>query len=166
MSAASLDKSGNCPTVSSVSTTGTYHRLGEPGGPGCGVATLPMKGRSSEGKTISGVLADAGPDSTELEMLRTIAAGLGVRWGHDEFGWWAAVPDHPVSAFASTDVVTSGEAMEHQLFREDDNGVRFLIDRFPSREEAEERLRYLAHGGHKQHYFIELVRAAAGSEGS
>ena len=26
------------------------------------------------------------------ELLRTVAHLLGVRWGQDEFGWWAAVP--------------------------------------------------------------------------
>ncbi|RYD29616.1 MAG: hypothetical protein EOP86_21405 [Verrucomicrobiaceae bacterium] len=45
----------------------------------------------------------------------------------------------------------------HALFREDDNGARFLIAVFDSREKAEQRAAELAHGGHKQHYFTEPV---------
>lgn len=45
------------------------------------------------------------------------------------------------------------QAVPHDLFREDDNGARFLIARYPSREAAEE----LTRRGHKQHYFVELV---------
>ncbi len=40
-------------------------------------------------------LLDGGPNSTEVELLRTIAKGMGVHWGHDEFGWWAMVPRQP-----------------------------------------------------------------------
>ena len=47
--------------------------------------------RAPDGAEIAGHLLDAGKDATELELLRTVAQGLGVRWGHDEFGWWAAV---------------------------------------------------------------------------
>ncbi len=96
-------------------------------------------------------LLDAGADAPEIELLRTVASGLGVIWGHDEFGWWAAVPSAPVSQFAAA----SRPSTRHSLFREDDNGARFLIDHFGSRDEAEHRAAELAHGGHKQHYFIE-----------
>lgn len=41
------------------------------------------------------------------------------------------------------------------LYREDDNGARFLIAEFAARPEAEERAAELAYGGHKQHYFID-----------
>jgi hypothetical protein len=37
-------------------------------------------------------LLDAGKDASELELLRTVAAGIGIQWGHDDFGWWAVVP--------------------------------------------------------------------------
>ena len=50
------------------------------------------------------------------------------------------------------------DAPDHYvLYREDDNGARFLIDRFDSREEAERKAADLAHGGHKQYYFVEAV---------
>ena len=69
-----------------------YHRLGEPGGPGCPVSALPITMRCADGTEIPGHLLDAGTEASELELLRTVANGLGVRWGHDDFGWWAAVP--------------------------------------------------------------------------
>jgi hypothetical protein len=70
---------------------GPYHRRGEPGGIGCQVAALPITIKGPDGSPIPAQLLDAGKNATELELLRTIAAGLGVRWGHDEFGWWAVV---------------------------------------------------------------------------
>lgn len=71
---------------------GPFHRSGQPGGAGCQVTAIPINGRSSEGSEINGSLFDAGPEATELELLRTVAHTLKVAWGHDEFGWWAAVP--------------------------------------------------------------------------
>lgn len=68
-----------------------YHRRGQPGGPGCAVGELPIMVKGADGQPINGVLLDAGPEASELELLRTIAKRLGVHWGHDEFGWWAAV---------------------------------------------------------------------------
>lgn len=70
---------------------GPYHRLGEPGGPGCPVAALEIQFKKPDGTIGSGHLLDAGPNATELELLRTVAEGLGVKWGHDELGWWAVV---------------------------------------------------------------------------
>ncbi len=127
---------------------GPYHRLGTPGGPGCQVATLPVEGRASDGTIVSGALLDGGTGSTEVELLRTVASGLGVRWGHDDFGWWVVVPQHPQSRF-------SASPPRFVLFRVDDNGVRFLIAYFDSEEAAQQRAAELAQGGHKQHYFIE-----------
>lgn len=139
-----------------MNTYGPYHRLGGSGGSGCRVAALPVHGRSSDGTILDGALLDGGPDSSELELLRTVAAGLGVRWGNDHFGWWAAVPSVPVSQFAtgaalSQDVGGGG----YSRFREDDNGANFLIDRFANQAEAEAKAAELARGGHKQHYFVE-----------
>jgi hypothetical protein len=45
-----------------------------------------------DGTPVPAVLLDAGEHAPEVELLRTVAHLLGVRWGHDEFGWWAAVP--------------------------------------------------------------------------
>lgn len=71
---------------------GPYHRRGEPGGPWCRVAVLPVKLKAADGSAIGAQLLDGGQSSTELEILRTVAKGLGVNWGHDDFGWWACVP--------------------------------------------------------------------------
>lgn len=71
---------------------GPYHRTGEPGGPGCAVSSIPISVVASDGSHASAYLLDAGRGS-ELEMLRTIAQGFGVRWGHDELGWWATIPN-------------------------------------------------------------------------
>lgn len=43
----------------------------------------------------------------------------------------------------------------HDLFREDDNGARFLIARYATQEAAEEFAKELTRRGHKQHYFVE-----------
>ena len=69
---------------------GPYHRTGEVTGQGCPVSALPITGPDQNGRSFSAQLLDAG-HASELELLRTIAAGMGVRWGHDELGWWAVV---------------------------------------------------------------------------
>ena len=69
-----------------------YHRLGEPGGPGCQVTALQITGKGLDGLPYPAHLLDAGLAATELELLRTVAQGLGIRWGHDDLGWWAVVP--------------------------------------------------------------------------
>ena len=74
---------------------GPFHRVGSPGGPGCPVGELPIRFRRPDGSLGSAVLLDAGPEATELELLRTVAKGLGVRWGRDELGWWAVAPSAP-----------------------------------------------------------------------
>jgi hypothetical protein len=74
---------------------GPYHRTGEPGGPGCPVPELPITVRGPDGRPFPAYLLDAGAAATELEMLRTVAQGLGVRWGRDDLGWWAIVPREP-----------------------------------------------------------------------
>jgi len=71
---------------------GPFHRLGQPGGPGCAVGVLPVTAKGIDGRPHQAELLDAGANATEVELLRTVAARLGVRWGHDQFGWWAAVP--------------------------------------------------------------------------
>lgn len=71
---------------------GPYHRVGEPGGPGCPVASLPITMKADDGTGVRAVLLDAGIEATELELLRTVAHGMGIRWGCDDLGWWAVVP--------------------------------------------------------------------------
>ena len=71
---------------------GPYHRTGSPGGPGARVGWIPIQGRTPDGELEDAELLDAGDGATEVELLRTICHGLGVKWGHDDFGWWAAVP--------------------------------------------------------------------------
>lgn len=70
----------------------TFRRSGQPGGPGCSVTAMPVKGKDAEGNLYAAELWDAGKEATELELLRTVIHHLGVRWGHDDLGWWAAVP--------------------------------------------------------------------------
>jgi hypothetical protein len=69
-----------------------YHRIGEPGGSGCKVAALEIQMKDASGEMLHADLLDAGAAATELELLRTVVNGLGVRWGRDDLGWWAAVP--------------------------------------------------------------------------
>jgi hypothetical protein len=90
---------------------------------------IPVQGKAPDGTITYSSLLDAGSEANEIELLRTVASGLEVIWGHDEFGWWAAVPSSPTSKFAAA----SGSSSRYALFREDDNGVRFLIAHFDSR---------------------------------
>ena len=70
---------------------GPYHRKGNPGGPGCEVAILPVVLKGRNGDPMRANLFDAG-GASEAELLRTVAYSLNIKWGHDELGWWAAVP--------------------------------------------------------------------------
>lgn len=72
--------------------SGPYHRTGEPGGPGCLVKSIEITVKAQDGSTLPAYLPDAGNAATELELLRTVASGMGIRWGHDDLGWWAVVP--------------------------------------------------------------------------
>lgn len=72
---------------------GPYHRTGVAGGPGCAVSSLPVQITGPDGSPIPAHLLDAGPQATEVELLRTIVQGMGIRWGHDGSGWWAVVPN-------------------------------------------------------------------------
>ncbi|MBK8090841.1 MAG: SPOR domain-containing protein [Verrucomicrobiaceae bacterium] len=63
------------------------------------------------------------------------------------------VPNEPRSAFAAPSA--SEPALPHALYREDDNGARFLIARFATQAAAEAKAAELARGGHKQAYFVE-----------
>ncbi|HEY1050916.1 MAG TPA: hypothetical protein VGE39_14195 [Prosthecobacter sp.] len=56
---------------------------------------------------------------------------------------------------SSAFTLMTAQAVPHDLFREDDNGARFLIARYASREDAEEFAEELTRRGHKQHYYVE-----------
>lgn len=136
---------------------GPFFRSGTPGGPGAQVVILPISGQASgTDRVIEASLLDAGETATELELLRTVASGLGVVWGQDDLGVWAVVPNQPSSAFAAAQEPTS--ELPHALYREDDNGARFLIARYATQAEAEAKAAELARGGHKQGYFVETNR--------
>lgn len=70
-----------------------YHRTGEPGGSGCKLSALSIQIKDDNGELQNGQLLCAEKEATELELLRTVAQRLGVKWGHDDLGWWAAVID-------------------------------------------------------------------------
>ena len=53
---------------------------------------------------------------------------------------------------------SAGSEARWELWRQDDNGNRVLIQRFASRSEAEERLREFEARGHTQTYWIEEAR--------
>lgn len=46
---------------------------------------------------------------------------------------------------------------EWLLYRIDDNGNRFEMQRFSSREEAMKRANYFEHKKHKQSYFVSKI---------
>ena len=68
---------------------GPFHRIGQCTDPGARCAAIDIEAKMPDGSLLPGRLLDAGPDATEVELLRTVARALGVRWGHDELGWWA-----------------------------------------------------------------------------
>lgn len=141
-----------------MSNLGPFHRRGVPGGPGAEVTVLPIAGRASGSeRVIEASLLDAGETASELELLRTVASGLGVLWGQDDLGTWAVVPNEPRSAFIA-EPAPAGE-LPHALYREDDNGARFLIARYATQAEAEAKAAELARGGHKQGYFLETTQS-------
>lgn len=139
-----------------MSEHGPFHRRGAPGGPGAEVSVLSISGRRlGSDEVIEASLLDAGEKASELELLRTVASGLGVVWGRDDLGAWAMVPNEPRSAFATSPEPPT--ELPHALYREDDNGARFLIARYATQAEAEAKAAELARGGHKQAYFVESL---------
>ncbi|MFO1485136.1 MAG: hypothetical protein U1F71_17380 [Verrucomicrobiaceae bacterium] len=137
-----------------MSSYGPFHRRGAPGGSGAEVSILPISGRASDSeRVIEASLLDAGETATELELLRTVASGLGVVWGRDDLGAWAVVPNEPHSVFATASVPPI--EFPHALYREDDNGARFFVARFATLAQAEAKAAELAQGGHKQCYFVK-----------
>ena len=56
--------------------------------------------------------------------------------------------------------------MTWQLWRQDDNGVRYLIGSYPSQEETEEKMAELTRCHHKQTYWITESMAANHEEGN
>ncbi len=117
-----------------------YHRLGEPGGPGCGVGILDIEFPSANGKVKAGELLDGGKNASELELLRTVAARLGVKWGNDDLGWWAIAEKSKINTWS--------------IWRQDDNGNRFLIERDLTEEAARNLADKMEATGHKQTYWV------------
>ena len=122
----------------------TYHRLGEQRGPTCAVAVLPISVRGADGELASAELLDAGKERSEVELLRTIVSRMGVRWGHDEFGWWAVVPGHGFPSWA--------------VWRMDDSGSRFLVEANLTEAQANAQVAEFEAKGHKQTYWCRNER--------
>ena len=145
----------------STQTQGSFHRRGVPGGQGCRVNLVPIHATSPEGKVSNFALLDAGKEASEIELLRTLAKGLGAKWGQDEFGWWAAVPEAPHNGFAAalykaaTDPALANSP--HSLYREGEKGAKIFIAQFDTRAAAEQHAKELAAGGEVRHYFVEPV---------
>lgn len=52
-----------------------------------------------------------------------------------------------------------------QLWRQDDNGVRYLVGTYSSKEEAQEKITELTRCHHKQTYWVsEAIDAITGAE--
>jgi len=118
---------------------GPYHRKGEPGGPGCPLAVLPIEVVDRDGGHAAAQLLSAGESASELEMLRTLASRLGVKWGHDDFGWWAVVKERQFPTWA--------------VWRQDDHGNLHLMQANLIEKEARELVAEYEARGHKQTYF-------------
>lgn len=125
--------------MSSENDQTKYHRTGEPGGPGCTVGVLSIQSQRPDGSHFDGVLLDAGKKSTETELLRTVAEKLGVVWGEDELGWWAAVqfPEFP----------------SWSVRRLDDNDNEFVVQSNLTETQANSLAKEYEEKGHKQSYW-------------
>jgi hypothetical protein len=75
-----------------VTQRGSFDRLGTPGGPPAELSASEINLHGLNGEPIPAHLLDAGPESTEVGLLRAVCSGIGVTWGQDELGWWAVVP--------------------------------------------------------------------------
>lgn len=100
---------------------------------------LPISAKGPDGLAQQAELLDAGKESTELELLRTVASRLGVRWGNDDFGWWAVVKGRGFPSWA--------------VWRQDDAGNRFLVDANLTEEKARLLVADFESKGHKQVYW-------------
>jgi len=87
-------------------------------------------------------LLSAGENASEVELLRTVAARLGVKWGNDDLGWWAVVE------------APKYDQTNWSVWREDDNGARFLVEEGISEKEAEKLVFKLESSAHKQMYWM------------
>ena len=54
--------------------------------------------------------------------------------------------------------------MAWQVWRQDDNGNRFLVDTFATKELAEDRIVVLTQSLHKQTYWVEDEQPMTGTE--
>lgn len=118
-----------------------YHRTGEPGGPACPVGVLPIMFGDGKGGLQEGALLDAGANASEIELLRTIVSRMGVTWGHDQFGWWAAVPNPQFPSWS--------------VWRQDDNGNKFCIHFNMAEAQAKGIVAHYEGLGHKQCYWAQ-----------
>ena len=100
---------------------------------------LPISAKGTDGQAFEGQLLDGGKEPTELELLRTVASRLGVRWGHDDSGWWA--------------VVAGLEFPTWSVWRQDDNGNRFVVEANMTEARARSMVSELEARGHKQTYW-------------
>ena len=124
----------------------TYHRTGEPGGSGCTLGVLQATANSPSGADIQVQILDGGESSTEVEVLRTVASRMGIQWGHDEFGWWAAYPGDSFPSWL--------------VMRQDDSGNEYLVEANLTQKQAEEMARDLEARGHKQTYWCKDAQIA------
>ena len=97
--------------------------------------------KDSQGNEIACELWDAGKQSSEIELLRTVASYLGVKWGKDEFGWWASVEKAKINNWS--------------VWRQDDHGNKYEIETKLTENNAQELVKNLESSDHKQTYWAE-----------
>ena len=120
---------------------GPYHRLGEPGGPPCALGVLDITAKDRSGATFTAQLLDAGKNSTEVEMLRTIVSRFGIQWGHDEFGWWAVQRGRDFPSWA--------------VWHQDDSGNSSMVAVNLTESQAKAQVTHFESLGHKQTYYCK-----------
>ena len=123
-----------------------YHRLGEPGGPTCRLAVMPISIRGADGELAPAELLDAGTERSEVELLRTIVSRMGMQWGHDDFGWWA--------------VVRGGGFPSWAVWRQDDSGTKYPVESNLTEPQAHALVAEFEAKGHKQAYWCvdEIIK--------
>ncbi len=95
-------------------------------------------------------------DGGEVELLRATAEKMGIQWGRDDGGWWALMPaaDGRGPAMVWPTVEIDGDK-GWAVWRQDDNGNRFLVRDALSKDDAHQTALRFEARGHKQTYWIE-----------
>jgi len=118
-----------------------YGGENQPGGPAATVKVTAATIELADGSQVPGTLLTTESEATEVELLRAVAARLGVRWGRDASGWWATIEKEELPNWG--------------VWRQDDNDNQFLIQANLTETAARAMVAHYESLGHKQMYWAK-----------